>query len=265
MAQYTLKESTLRNIIKKVIRESVGMPSEEHYYINVMVPRIKSWMEEVYNDWGGLQAVSPEALTDFSNRNDYEETLDAFAHEFNIDREHLKPILDKALSIAYNKLKEELSESKINEREVTKFTPYTPEEKEKNFSPFTGGDNRDVFQRNPAYEKALRDAEERRKQRQQHGESVKRISESEIRRIVKESVKSILKEDYCWWGDTKPIETIMQACAEIVYGKKETDFEDIDDRASYELYQWANKTYEEAEKWLQCNSYNTPINGGGNW
>ena len=104
----SIKKSDIRNLVKKIIKESAGIPSEEEYYINIMVPRIKSWMDEVYQDWGGIDAVSPQALMDFSNRNDYEETLDTFAHEFNINKEQLKPMLNKALEIAHNELKEDL-------------------------------------------------------------------------------------------------------------------------------------------------------------
>ena len=167
----SIKKSDIRNLVKKIIKESAGIPSEEEYYINIMVPRIKSWMDEVYQDWGGIDAVSPQALMDFSNRNDYEETLDTFAHEFNINKEQLKPMLNKALEIAHNELKEDL----LGEgREVDRFTPYTPEEKARNFEYLRTGFGRSPEERNPSYAKALKAAEERRKQKQmqQKNESI---------------------------------------------------------------------------------------------
>lgn len=51
----------------------------------------------------------------------------------------------------------------MNEKVVDKFTPYTPEEREQNFIPFTSKDKRSSFERNPSYERALRAAQERRR------------------------------------------------------------------------------------------------------
>ena len=45
------------------------------------------------------------------------------------------------------------------------FTPYTEKDREENFSSFHGGDKRTPEERNPSYAKALRDAEERRRQK----------------------------------------------------------------------------------------------------
>ena len=92
-----------------------------------------------------------------------------------------------------------------------------------------------------------------------------RLTESDLHRILKESVNKVLNEEYVWWGDTKPLETIMSACGEMIKGKNESDFEDVDDRAAFDLYQWATKVYQEAEQFLHCNAHNTPINGGENW
>lgn len=178
-----IKKSAIRNLVKKVINESIGIPSEENHYISIMVPRIKSWMDEVYQDWGGIDAVSPQALMDFSNRNDYEEALDAFAHEFNIDREQLRPVLNKSLEIAHNQLKEDL----LGEgREVDRFTPYTPEEKARNFEYLRTGFGRSPEERNPSYAKALRDAEERRRQKQiqQRNESIDETVNYGAERVV---------------------------------------------------------------------------------
>ena len=197
MTQHINKDD-LKKIIKKIIKESVGIPSEENYYISVMVPRIKSWMDEVYQDWGGINAVSPEALTDFSNRNDYEESLDAFAHEFNVDREELRPAFDKAIEIAHSKLKEDLlGEAKF----VNQFTPYTDDEKRTNFEYLKTGFGRSPEERNPSYAAAKKAAEERRKQKEaqkQNGEvsetiryeSKKRVKKSEIVEAIKEVINN---------------------------------------------------------------------------
>jgi len=398
MAQHINKDD-LRQIIKKMIKESVGIPSEENYYISVMVPRIKSWMDEVYQDWGGIDAVSPEALTDFSNRNDYEDSLETFAHEFNVDREELRPVFDKAIEIAHSQLKEDLlGEAKF----VNQFTPYTDDEKRTNFEYLRTGFGRSPEERNPSYAAAKKAAEERRKQKEaqkQNGEvsetirygaermaadnnyrmrwnekylqplldkcdailngsenasvqeivdlykrlntikssnpirydvrlielqdeikdrleklvefirqmmtnrpneSKKRIKKSEIveaikdvvnnqtlncnrnmtkklirlkesdlHRIVKESVNRILNEEYVWWGDTKPVETIMMAANQI-RTKFEKDYPedyefDVDDRAKLDLYNWAKQVEDRAEDFIRYNAHNVSINGGEDW
>ncbi len=58
----------------------------------------------------------------------------------------------------------------IMETMVNKFTPYSEEDRRRNFSPFFGGDNRSPEERNPSYAKAKRDAEERmRKRKMENG------------------------------------------------------------------------------------------------
>jgi len=202
MAQH-INEDDLRQIIKKMIKESVGIPSEENYYISVMVPRIKSWMDEVYQDWGGIDAVSPEALTDFSNRNDYEESLDTFAHEFNVDREELRPVFDKAIEIAHSQLKEDLlGEAKF----VNQFTPYTDDEKRTNFEYLRTGFGRSPEERNPSYAAAKKAAEERRKQKEANTpvESKRHIKKSEIIEaigdVLSEWKKNINEDGYSYNG-----------------------------------------------------------------
>lgn len=56
----------------------------------------------------------------------------------------------------------------INEtvKEVDRFTPYTAQQRERNFSPFRGGDMRSPEERNPSYAAAKKAAEERRRQRE---------------------------------------------------------------------------------------------------
>lgn len=58
----------------------------------------------------------------------------------------------------------------IMETIVNKFTPYSEEDRKRNFSPFFGGDNRSPEERNPSYAKAKRDAEESmRKRKMENG------------------------------------------------------------------------------------------------
>ena len=58
----------------------------------------------------------------------------------------------------------------IMETMVNKFTPYSEEDRKRNFSPFFGGDNRSPEERNPSYAKAKIDAEERmRKRKMENG------------------------------------------------------------------------------------------------
>ena len=65
-----------------------------------------------------------------------------------------------------NELKK-LVENAVHEAIVQHFTPYSKEDRERNFIPFTDKDTRTPQQRNPAYAKALKDAQERKKKRQQ--------------------------------------------------------------------------------------------------
>lgn len=93
-----------------------------------------------------------------------------------------------------------------------------------------------------------------------------RLTEEDLHNIIRKSVNNILKEDYCWWGDTRPLESIMKAAYEITtefekqYG---TDLNSVDfdpeDRAKVELYGWAKKVQDEAEHFLQCNQANVPV------
>lgn len=64
-----------------------------------------------------------------------------------------------------------INESRINEiikrviyeTVVSKFTPYTEDEKERNFKALRGEFNRSLEDRNPSYMKAVRAAQERMK------------------------------------------------------------------------------------------------------
>ena len=88
--------------------------------------------------------------------------------------------------------------------------------------------------------------------------------EEKIRRMVRKQ----LNEDYCWYGDTKPLETIIEGCNQLMESSKFNDPEyegDDDDVASYHIYEWAKKVAKDAEEYLGCNSQNVSVNGGENW
>lgn len=72
--------------------------------------------------------------------------------QVTIDEERLRSIIRETLN-------------GIMETMVDKFTPYSEEDRKRNFSPFFGGDNRSPEERNPSYAKAKRDAEERMRKR----------------------------------------------------------------------------------------------------
>jgi len=220
MIQHINKDD-LKKIIKKIVKESVGIPSEENYYISVMVPRIKSWMDEVYQDWGGIDAVSPEALTDFSNRNDYEESLDTFAHEFNVDREELRPVFNKAIEIAHSQLKEDLlGEAKF----VNQFTPYTDDEKKTNFEYLRTSFGRSPEERNPSYAAAKKAAEERRKQKEaqkQNGEVSETIHYTAERMAADNNYRMKWNEKY--------LKPLLDKCDAILNGSENASVQEIID------------------------------------
>ena len=57
----------------------------------------------------------------------------------------------------------EIIQSVIYETVVSQFTPYTEDEKERNFKALRGEFNRSLEDRNPSYMKAVRAAQERMK------------------------------------------------------------------------------------------------------
>ena len=81
-----------------------------------------------------------------------------------ITESHLRKMIKKIIRESAGIPSEEES-AEISEKEVTRFTPYTPEEREQNFAPFRGGDSRSAFDRNPAYRRALEAARERQSQK----------------------------------------------------------------------------------------------------
>ena len=97
---------------------------------------------------------------------------------------------------------------------------------------------------------------------------MKRITETQLRKLIESKVKHLLKEDYCWYGNTEPLETIMEACRQIMESSIFNDPEyegDNDDAAAYRLYKWAKKVAQDAEEHLMYNARNVSINGGENW
>lgn len=69
--------------------------------------------------------------------------------QIKLTEEHLRKMIREALEEAM----------------VKQFTPYSEEDRKRNFSPFFGGDTRSMEERNPSYAKAKRDAEERMRQK----------------------------------------------------------------------------------------------------
>jgi len=98
-----------------------------------------------------------------------------------------------------------------------------------------------------------------------------RLNESQLKRVVAESVKRVLTES-CWYGDTKPFIDIYKAASEIMEAFQDAasdDYEVWDDCDGRDLdpdiYDWARNVAEQAVSWIQCNSSNMPINGGEDW
>lgn len=103
----------------------------------------------------------------------------------------------KIVSEEYDRLVKEGS-IPVDERIVDKFTPYTPEEREQNFIPFTSKDTRNAFERNPSYERALKAAQERKRQKELEKQNgVKAESKQKIhvtKDDITEAINQVLKE-----------------------------------------------------------------------
>ena len=98
-----------------------------------------------------------------------------------------------------------------------------------------------------------------------------KITEKELKKIVAESVKKVLNES-TWYGDTKPLEIIYNASEEIIKKLEyvnNSDYEFDGDAGSFDyyrdMYDWAVKVRDDAEKYIHRNSSFTSINGGENW
>ena len=96
---------------------------------------------------------------------------------------------------------------------------------------------------------------------------VVRLTESDLHKLIKESVKKVMNES-TWYGDTKPFETIYNAANQIVeqLDYVNDDYEESGDDYSYgRMYNWAVRVRDDAEYYIRENSSNTPINGGEDW
>lgn len=102
----------------------------------------------------------------------------------------------------------------------------------------------------------------------QNKKQIVRLTESQLRGMITESVKKVLKESY-WYGDTKPFEVIRNAAEELMDKFQYTQEDDYESDDAYDfgwdIYEWAKKTYYNAEEYIGCNSSYAPINGGENW
>ena len=98
-----------------------------------------------------------------------------------------------------------------------------------------------------------------------------KINESQLRKIIKESIKKSLNES-CLYCDGQPFYQIHEAARKI-----RLDFSHVTDEGwepwddcdgpdlSYHVYSWAKEVEEQAENWISHLSSNTPINGGEDW
>lgn len=100
--------------------------------------------------------------------------------------------------------------------------------------------------------------------------NVIKINESQLKQMISESVKMVLKEA-CWYGDTKPFEMIRSAAEQIMNNfqyTQEDNYESFND-GSYDydsdIYNWAKKVYYNAEEYISMNSSNSSINCGEDW
>lgn len=98
-----------------------------------------------------------------------------------------------------------------------------------------------------------------------------RLTEQDLKKVISESVKRILKE-WVYYGPAKPFEEIINAANQIMDSLKHVEdenYEPWDDSDGADMdpqvYEWAKKVKDDAEYWLQHNSSNSPINGGENW
>lgn len=96
----------------------------------------------------------------------------------------------------------------------------------------------------------------------------RKITESQLRKIVSESVTQIIKENvlYC---DVKPFQDIYHAAKQIMdkfsYIMDDNYEPSGDEYLVLQAYQWAKRVCEEADEWIQYNADNASVNGGENW
>lgn len=88
----------------------------------------------------------------------------------------------------------------LDEKVVDQFTPYTPEDRIRNFSPYFGGDTRSLEQRNDSYRIAKEKADEWRRQkalekaRREAGQEPEKIGEAQLREMVKKIVREAINK-----------------------------------------------------------------------
>lgn len=73
--------------------------------------------------------------------------------------------------------------------------------------------------------------------------------------------RSLQKEEYCWYGNTKPLEQIRSAAEEIASWHDDEDeyFEDVSSAAAYDLHVWAKKVAAQAERFIEKEAHNCSI------
>ena len=95
-----------------------------------------------------------------------------------------------------------------------------------------------------------------------------RINETQLKQMISEGVKKVLKEG-CWYGDEKPFIDIINATTKIMEALdyvNNDDYEESGDDYSYsQLYKWAYNVHENAQYYLTQNSSYTSINCGEDW
>jgi hypothetical protein len=175
--KYKIKESQL----KKIVFEEYNKLIKEGY-----VPS-SAFNNFAKADESGI-LVANEKLSDFISY--VENTPGVF--------ENLPPMLKEMYQDAKNYFNAyphlDKNQKPMEEGIVDKFTPYTPEEKARNFEYLRTGFGRTPEERNPSYAKAKKEAEERRRQRelQKKNESKRHINIS--KNDITEAIKQTLKE-----------------------------------------------------------------------
>lgn len=91
-----------------------------------------------------------------------------------------------------------------------------------------------------------------------------KITESFLRRAVRESITKVLNEDYTWYGNTQPIEEIIKNAQAALQNLEGSDIDD-NESSSWKVRKWLESVVEEGEYWLRENAQNTSVNGGEDW
>lgn len=98
-----------------------------------------------------------------------------------------------------------------------------------------------------------------------------RLTESELKSLIAESVKNIIKESTLYGGEEE-LQSIINAARSIQERFDYVNDDDYDGVGDYDgaplepqVYMWAERVMHEAEEWLSYTSGNTSINGGEDW